>query len=111
MNEIDRLDLTETGHALDVGDLTADALLDQHLEIIAHHEPQLNCFITLDESGARMAAAASSDRYRAGKPLSLMDGIPIALKDNIDVAGLPTSNGTARSQTANADGVRLRSFL
>lgn len=97
------MDLTEVALALREGTLTAGALLDQHLANIDRIEPRLNCFITIDESTARKAAEASEKRYRGGAPLSILDGMPVALKDNIDQAGLPTSNGTALSRTAADD--------
>ncbi len=103
MNKTDRLDIAATNGRLRKGTLSPHALLDQHLKVIGRLEPDLNCFITLDEAGAKAAADASGARYRAGNPLSLLDGIPIAFKDNMDVAGLPTSNGTARLNIADQD--------
>jgi aspartyl-tRNA(Asn)/glutamyl-tRNA(Gln) amidotransferase subunit A len=96
-------DLTEAALVLRRGELTAETLLDQHLQSIALQQPRLNCFVTLDEAGARAQAKASAARHNAGAPLSMLDGIPIALKDNIDVAGLPTSNGTAELRQASDD--------
>jgi aspartyl-tRNA(Asn)/glutamyl-tRNA(Gln) amidotransferase subunit A len=96
-------DLTEAALALRSGEITAETLLDQHLQTIALQQPRLNCFVTLDEAGARAQAKASAARHLAGAPLSMLDGIPIALKDNIDVAGLPTSNGTAELRPASND--------
>lgn len=96
-------DLTDAALALRSGEITAETLLDQHLQAIALGQPRLNCFITLDEAGARVAAKASAGRHHAGAPLSMLDGIPIALKDNIDVASLPTSNGTAELRPASED--------
>ncbi len=96
-------DLTEAASALRSGEITAETLLDQHLQTIELRQPQLNGFITLDEAGARAAARASAARHHTGEPLSMLDGIPIALKDNIDVAGLPTSNGTAELRPASDD--------
>jgi aspartyl-tRNA(Asn)/glutamyl-tRNA(Gln) amidotransferase subunit A len=53
----------------------------------------LNCFITLCGEFAVAQAAAASERARSKQRLSPIDGIPVAIKDNIDLAGVPTSNG------------------
>src|SRR5438132_12204553 len=44
--------------------------------------------------GARAEAEAARERFRQGMPLSPLDGIPVAVKDCMDVAGLPSTNGT-----------------
>lgn len=44
---------------------------------------------------ARREAAQSSARYRAGRPLGPLDGVPVAWKDLVDIAGLPTTAGSA----------------
>ena len=96
-------DLSTAAAALHNGHTTAEALLELHLQKITLHERHLNCFITMDEVGARDQAKASQSRHLAGTPLSKIDGIPIALKDNIDVAGVPTSNGTVKFSQAPHD--------
>ncbi len=45
--------------------------------------------------GARMEAEASAQRLKDGTARSDLEGIPLAIKDCIDVAGLPSTNGTA----------------
>jgi len=69
--------------------------LDRFLETIIAREGIVRAFATLDQSGARAAAAASDARYRARAPLSPMDGLPIAFKDIFEVEGLPTTWGIA----------------
>jgi len=61
------------------------------LQRIAKVEPKLNAFICVDEKGALEAAKASDERRSQGKVLGPLDGIPIALKDNIFVEGLKTT--------------------
>lgn len=65
----------------------------------------LNIYTWLDESAALAAASASDARHAAGTPLSALDGAILAVKDNIDVAGLPTTAGLGfrRDQIARAD--------
>ncbi|MBK1659751.1 amidase [Paracraurococcus ruber] len=68
--------------------------LDAVLARIAARNPRLNAIVALDEAGARAAAAASTARWQAGTPLSPLDGVPLTVKDNIPVAGLPCSWGS-----------------
>ncbi|GAA4323390.1 amidase [Pigmentiphaga soli] len=57
-------------------------------------EPRINAIAVWDEDGALAAAKASEARWRAGRPLSPMDGVPLTVKDNIPVAGLPCRWGS-----------------
>src|SRR5690349_11196022 len=54
-------------------------------------DTQLNAFITISEEPALAQAKACDDRRKSGRVLSRLDGIPIALKDNIDTAGVRTT--------------------
>ncbi|MDO9710309.1 amidase [Paracraurococcus lichenis] len=68
--------------------------LEAVLARIAALNPRLNAIIALDEAGARAAARASEARWRAGTPASPLDGVPLTVKDNITVAGLPCAWGS-----------------
>lgn len=57
-------------------------------------DPALNAVVTLDAAGARKAAEASAARWREGRPLSPIDGVPITIKDNIPVAGMRSTWGS-----------------
>jgi aspartyl-tRNA(Asn)/glutamyl-tRNA(Gln) amidotransferase subunit A len=77
--------------ALERGETTASALVEAGLAAIAQHGARTNAFIQIDAGQAR-AAAAASDRERAqGIVHGLLHGIPISVKDLIDVAGQPTT--------------------
>src|SRR5262245_27382244 len=60
------------------------AYLERCLETIAAREPVVKALTAINESGARAAADASAGRWKAGKPLSLIDGMPIAIKDLLE---------------------------
>jgi Asp-tRNA(Asn)/Glu-tRNA(Gln) amidotransferase A subunit family amidase len=57
-------------------------------------EPPMRTFIALDAGDVRRQAEASARRWRTGKPLGPLDGVPVAVKDEYDVAGYPTTCGT-----------------
>ncbi|MBR0660689.1 amidase [Neoroseomonas oryzicola] len=77
------------------GSDTPRAYLERCLETIAALEPQVMAFVSLNEAGAREAADASTARYRAGAPLSPIDGLPIGIKDLLETRDLPTEMGSA----------------
>lgn len=70
------------------------AFLERCLEVIAAREKTVRAFVTLDAAAARRSADAASKRYRAGAPLSPVDGMPVAVKDIIATADLPTQMGS-----------------
>ncbi len=69
---------------------TPRAFLERAIEAIVAREPELKAFVSRDLEGARAAADASSERYRASAPLSAVDGCPFGVKDVIETADLPT---------------------
>ena len=69
--------------------------LERCLATIASREPEVRAFVTLNEAGARKAADESTARYRAGKPLSAVDGMPIGIKDLYETEDMPTQFGSA----------------
>ena len=71
------------------------AYLERCLETIAQREPVVKAFTVMNEPGARATADASTARWKAGKPLSLIDGMPIAIKDLLETKDMPTEMGCA----------------
>ncbi|XP_048155139.1 glutamyl-tRNA(Gln) amidotransferase subunit A, mitochondrial isoform X3 [Corvus hawaiiensis] len=51
----------------------------------------LNAYITVAEETALKQAEESEERYKRGQPLGILDGIPIAVKDNFNTAGIETT--------------------
>jgi aspartyl-tRNA(Asn)/glutamyl-tRNA(Gln) amidotransferase subunit A len=62
----------------------------------------LNAFVAIEPHGALAAAAESEARWRAGKPLGPVDGVPASIKDNIWAKGLPTRRGSKTSDATPA---------
>ncbi len=54
----------------------------------------LRAFVAINRDDVLAQARASTDRWRAGRPLGLFDGVPVGVKDEMDVAGYPTAVGT-----------------
>lgn len=67
-------------------------IVEACLQRIERHDPGLRSFVTVDAGGARKAARAAGEELRAGRDRGAFHGIPFALKDNIDTAGLRTTS-------------------
>jgi Asp-tRNA(Asn)/Glu-tRNA(Gln) amidotransferase A subunit family amidase len=72
---------------------TPRAYLERCLETIDKREPVVRAFVTLNVPGARAAADASTARWRDGRPLSPIDGLPIGIKDLLETKDMPTEMG------------------
>ena len=77
------------------GSDTPRAYLERCIETIAAREPVVKAFVVLNEAGARAAADASTARWKAGAPLSAIDGMPVAIKDLLETKDMPTELGCA----------------
>ena len=71
------------------------AVTRAHLARIAQRNPALQAFVHVCEDLALQQAEASAQRWASGQPLGPLDGVVMALKDNIDVVGIPCTAGTA----------------
>ena len=83
--------LTEASAAIVAGTLSPVALTEAALARIAALDPKLNAFITITGDRARRAAAVAEAEIKAGKKRGPLHGIPYALKDIYDVAGVRTT--------------------
>ncbi len=57
-------------------------------------DPPLRAFIAVNRDDLLHQAEASTERFQAGAPLSIFDGVPVAVKDEVDMAPYPTTVGT-----------------
>ena len=75
------------------GGLTATALTQRYLDRIADVNPALGAVIAVTPD-ALDQAAASDAAWRAGQPRGALEGIPVLVKDNVQVAGAPATAGS-----------------
>jgi amidase len=84
------------------GVISAPELLDAYLERIGRLDTELRSYRVVLADSARQEAAAAQARLDAGERLPLL-GVPIAIKDDVDVAGEVTTYGTAAHGPAAAE--------
>ncbi len=84
--------VTTMSRALRARSISAVELLDMHLERIEQHNPEINAIVSLHEESAREAAGRADDARAAGDDRPLL-GVPMTVKDCIDVRGFPTTGG------------------
>jgi Asp-tRNA(Asn)/Glu-tRNA(Gln) amidotransferase A subunit family amidase len=80
--------------AIRQGQATPLDLLDQCLRQIDKHEARIRAFVSVDAEGAREQAQQLTAELKSGPFRGPLHGIPIAIKDNIDVFDLPTAAGS-----------------
>jgi amidase len=110
---MDATDLAYAGIArqaelIAAGEISSRELVDIYLERIARYNPRLNAFRVVFAERARMEADQADARRGAGNERPLL-GVPIAVKDEQDVAGEVTTSGTnAYGEPATADSEIVR---
>ncbi|MFL6576258.1 MAG: amidase, partial [Povalibacter sp.] len=89
--DLTRLTLVEASELLRRRAISAVELTQACLDRIEKYNPVLNAFITVTHEQALAVARQRDAELRQGKRLGLLHGIPIAVKDNIDTAGVRTT--------------------
>ena len=85
--------LAELQAAMTSGQLSSAALTAFYTERIDRLNPALHAVITVNHNAAAEAAASDENR-KANGPRGPLDGIPVLVKDNVQVAGMPTTAGS-----------------
>jgi aspartyl-tRNA(Asn)/glutamyl-tRNA(Gln) amidotransferase subunit A len=83
------LTLHDAAALLERGDLTSRRLCEELIARRAQVDGGVKAYLYHDDDAVLRAAEAADRRRRSGQPLSRFDGIPLAVKDNLSVAGQP----------------------
>src|SRR5260370_1292250 len=89
--DLSQLSLAEASARIRARTVTPTQLTEACLARIGAYNPKLNCFITVTREQALAQARELDAEQRSGKLRGPLHGIPIALKDNIDTAGIRTT--------------------
>lgn len=114
MNDLYLLTASEISKAYSNGSLSPVELVRSLLERISSLEPKLNAFIRIEAETAIKDALQAEREIHAGRMVGPLHGVPIGIKDIIDISGLPTTchSKIRLSYIATSDAVvisRLRS--
>jgi Asp-tRNA(Asn)/Glu-tRNA(Gln) amidotransferase A subunit family amidase len=93
-NDLNQLGAAEAARRIADGALSPVALVEACLARIAHVQPKFNAFTEVFADGARAQAAQAERAVKAGKPLGLLHGVPIAIKDFTPMAGVVSTRGS-----------------
>ena len=81
--------------SLQSGACNAESICEELLTEVATRDPQLQAFAWLEPEHIRQQAQRLDAQFARSGPVGPAHGLPLALKDIIDTAGIPTENGTA----------------
>jgi Asp-tRNA(Asn)/Glu-tRNA(Gln) amidotransferase A subunit family amidase len=76
------------------GAATPRQFLERSLELLEKWEPRIGAFVCTNVPAARASADRATERWRAGRPLSPIDGMPVGIKDVIETFDMPTQMGS-----------------
>jgi amidase len=93
MNELWRKSAGELASLIASGKTSSTQVIEAHLARIEAVNPQVNAVVRVLAPEARAAARNADRMIAAGEPIGPLHGVPFTVKENIDMAGLPTTWG------------------
>jgi aspartyl-tRNA(Asn)/glutamyl-tRNA(Gln) amidotransferase subunit A len=83
--------IEEFGRQLRAGQVTSEQVTEECLQCIAADNPRLNAFIAITGDDARRRARQADQELAAGRDRGPLHGVPLSVKDLLDMRGLPTT--------------------
>ncbi len=93
MQELWRLSASDLAGRIARRQVSSAEVVQAHLERIEAVNPRINALVKVLADQARAAAIEADRKVASGGPLGPLHGVPFTVKENIDVAGLPTTWG------------------
>ena len=84
--------------AFEAGRLTPSEVAETLLQLISSDREHAKAFLDINRPVILAAADESSRRYNAGRSLGILDGVPVGVKDEVDLEGHQSSLGTTKSK-------------
>ena len=95
MSRLENLTIKTAAAALAENECSSEELTNAYIERAQAKNEDLNAYLTFMTEEAAVAAKASDERRARGERLSILDGIPVAVKDNLLTKGTRTTGGSA----------------
>ncbi len=103
MSELWQLGALELADRIRAGEVSSREVMESHLARVAAVNPHLNAIVRLLTDEALAGADAADAAVAAGASLGVFHGVPLSVKENIDLAGTPTTQGLRILADAIAD--------
>jgi aspartyl-tRNA(Asn)/glutamyl-tRNA(Gln) amidotransferase subunit A len=103
MKDLTRLTAAELSRLYRRGKLSPVETMKAVLSRTDRINPEVNAFTRIDGKESMAAARASEKRWKKGKPLSPIDGVPVSVKELVRVKGWPATMGSKLTDKAPAD--------
>ncbi|MBV8392115.1 MAG: hypothetical protein JOY81_02930 [Alphaproteobacteria bacterium] len=103
MTDLSQLNAAQLGRLYARGKASPVEAMKAVLKRVAEVNPDINALPIVETDGSLAAARASEKRWKKGKPLSPIDGVPVSIKELVRVKGWPGSMGSKLPDKAPAD--------
>ena len=84
--------------AFEAGKVTPSEVTETLLQLVTSDREHAKAFLDINRPVILAAAEESSRRYKAGRSLGILDGVPVGVKDEVDLEGHQSSLGTSKSK-------------
>lgn len=86
------------------GGTTPSAVAQAILKLVDSNPEHRKAFLSIEKSEVLATAEGSTKRYKQGRPLSVLDGVPSGVKDEVDLEGHAKSCATSKSEPCPENG-------